>query len=225
MTPFCPVEATTYGYYPVLGPNAALLAVFGIICIAQIVFALVTRIYSYSLAIAAGALLESLGYVGRMLMRGNPWGKSGLQLNIICLILGPSFVAAGIYLTLKHVVRLNGAEHSRLKPHMYTWVFVGCDIGSIVLQAIGGGVAAAADGGSMLKVGNTIIIVGIAFQVVTMSLCGILAADYVVRRHWSGRRARTMGAPEKKAGAANANVFQAAVAFAYLTILIRCIYR
>ncbi|KJZ71352.1 hypothetical protein HIM_09235 [Hirsutella minnesotensis 3608] len=116
-SPACPVEATTYGYAPALWANATLLAIFAACCLAQLALAATTRVYSYSLAAGAGALLET----------------------IVCLIIGPSFTAAAVYLTAKHVVRRDGPEYSPLRPDLYTWVFIGCDAGSIALQAIGGG--------------------------------------------------------------------------------------
>ncbi|CAI4214025.1 unnamed protein product [Parascedosporium putredinis] len=223
VTPACPVEATTYGYYPALGTNAALLAFNALFCLGQIAIGLKTKVYFYSFAIAAGCLLEALGYAGRIIMHDNPWSDSGMRLQIVCLIIGPSFIAGGIYLTLKHFIRLNGPEHSRLKPELYTWIFIGCDIGSICLQAIGGGLAGAAkDNLKLLKTGNNIIIAGIAFQVVTMVFCGVLTADYSIRRY---RNRSSKSASKGRTVDSKAVMFQMGVAFAYLTVLIRCIYR
>ncbi|PKS12594.1 hypothetical protein jhhlp_000802 [Lomentospora prolificans] len=223
VTPACPVEATTYGYYPSLGPNAALLAVYAVLFFAQIIMGFMTKVYFFSAAIAAGCFLEALGYGGRIIMHNNPWSDSGMRIQIVCLIIGPSFIAGGIYLTLKHFIRLNGPEHSRLRPNLYTWIFIGCDIGSICLQAIGGGLAGSAkDNRDLLEAGNNVIIAGIAFQVATMVFCGILTVDYSIRRYRN--RAAKSHIKTKGAGA-KAMLFQAGVAFAYLTVLIRCIYR
>lgn len=225
VTPECPVEATTYGYYPALGTNSTLLAVFAVLLVSQLVMGYLTKVYAYSLTIAAGCLLETLGYAGRLIMNKNPWNQTGLRMQIVCLIIGPSFIAAGIYLTLKHFIRLNGPEFSRLKPQWYTWIFIGCDIGSILLQAAGGGLAGAAgDDMDMMGIGNNIIIAGIAFQVATMTTCGILTADYSIRRY---RHRKTHPEATKTTGASSkkAMIFQASVVFAYVTVLIRCIYR
>ena len=112
-------------------------------------------------------LIYSLvGYIGRIIMHNNPWSGAGFKTQICCLVLAPSFLAAGIYVTLKHLVIYCGPENSRLKPRLYPWVFIGCDFGSIVLQAIGGGVASAAgDHGSkpgLLKSGNGLIVAGVS---------------------------------------------------------------
>ncbi|KAJ4250191.1 hypothetical protein NW762_012006 [Fusarium torreyae] len=221
VTPACPVEATTYGYTPALGPNAALLAIFAICAIVQIAVGIWKRVYSYSIAIAVGSAIEAVGYGGRLAMHNNPWSSSGFTIQITCLIIGPSFVAAGIYLTLKHFIRNNNPEFSLLKPRLYTWVFIGCDAGSIVLQAAGGGIAGSAgrDKVDLLDIGNNVMIAGIAFQVITMALCGVLASAYAVRRR------RHRNDPTVAVIPAKTKIFACVVAFAYLTILVRCIYR
>ncbi|CVL07535.1 related to RTA1 domain protein [Fusarium mangiferae] len=219
--PTCPVEATTYGYAPVLGANATLLTVFILCAIIQLVFGTWKRVYSYSFAIFFGCVLEAVGYVGRLMMHQNPWSSSGFRMQIICLIIAPSFIAAGIYLTMKHFIRCNNPEYSFLKPQLYTWIFIGCDIGSILLQAAGGGIAGSAgsENQHLLDIGNNVMIAGIAFQVVTMVICGILASIYAARR-WQHRHKPAVGKFYQ-----TTQVFMCAVGFAYLVVLIRCIYR
>ncbi len=226
VSPACPVEATTYGYYPVLGVNATLCAAFGILCALQLLFGLLTRVRSYSAVVAGGCLLECLGYVGRLMMRPNPWDLDGTKMQIVCLVIAPSFTVAGVYLTLKHAVARNGARFSRLRPGLYAPVFVGCDLGSICLQSIGGGVAASAGADlDLLHLGNNIIIAGIAFQVATMVVCGLLAADYIARLVRHRRQTKATVSIQETTSAIKAQIFQFAVMFAYFAILIRCIYR
>jgi hypothetical protein len=168
-------------------------------------------------------------------------------MQICCLVLAPSFLAAAIYLTLKHVVLYCGPEHSRLKPRLYPWVFIGCDLGSIVLQACGGGVAAAApDQGSanvdekkrqaLLDAGNGLIIAGIGFQIATMTACAILMTDYYLRFSKAKKQAlRSSGDFSTESNweknrnnpaiKRNFRLFIGAVSIAFVTTLIRCVYR
>ncbi|KAF7517170.1 hypothetical protein G7054_g13892 [Neopestalotiopsis clavispora] len=228
VTPLCPVEATTYGYAPNLGANAALCVVFGMVLIFQLAIGFWSKIYGYSAAIAGGSLLECVGYIGRLKMHNNAWDMSGFQMQIVCLIIGPSFTAAGVYLTLKDFVRHNGPQYSRIKPAQYPWIFVCCDAGSILLQAAGGGVAGSAGktNPDLLNTGNNIMIAGIAFQVATMIICGFLSVDYIIRlvRHRNNRNNIGENVTNHKVNK-EAHIFQLVVAFAYITILIRSIYR
>ena len=225
----CPVEATTYGYRPNLAANIIFLTVFSILVLAHFPLAWRYRLWGYSFAVASGSFLELLGFGGRIMMNDNPWSEDGFRLQIVCLVLAPSFIAAGVYLTLKHLVIYFGPEHSRIKPKFYTWIFIGCDAASIIIQAIGGGVAAAADrtNRQLLNTGNGLIIAGIAFQVATMSVCGLLALDFAFRLWKSGNHRSALG---RSGGGRSGRIgrpelFCGFVFFAYITILIRCIYR
>lgn len=235
VTPQCPAIATTYGYAPILSVNAFFLALFALCCLATLIVGVWTKTWTYTVALGMGTLLEAAGYAGRILMNGNPWSDSGFRLQIVCLVLGPSLVAAAIYLTLKHFVLYCGPQYSPLKPRLYPWVFIGCDIGSIVLQAVGGGIAASGGSSNMklLNAGNSLIVTGIAFQVATMTACGLLVLLYV----WRYRK----GAPMKgqlneksdyqlskeqgNVSLGKVKLFGAVVCLAYFTVLIRCIYR
>ncbi|KAK2745700.1 hypothetical protein FQN57_003597 [Myotisia sp. PD_48] len=226
VTPGCPVEATTYGYTPHLAGNIFLSAFFGVLALAQLGFGVYRRTWTFLIALFLACALECIGYIGRILMNDNPWSESAFKIQIVCLILAPSLLAAGIYLTLKHIVLYVGPEFSRLKPALYTWIFIGCDIGSLVLQSVGGGVAAAAGRSkrTLLDVGNNIIITGIAFQVATMAVCGLLALEFCFRVY----RSRGSFAPKDSSLKSDNRrfwIFCCAEIFAYVTILIRCIYR
>ncbi|KAE8393495.1 RTA1 like protein-domain-containing protein [Aspergillus alliaceus] len=222
VTPLCPVEATTYGYYPNYGGNIFFAVFFGLCGLFQLGFGIYFRSWTLMVALVVGTFLEMAGYIGRVLMHNNPWSSGAFKLQIVAIILGPTFIAAGIYLTLKHIILSLGPEHSRLRPKLFTWIFIGCDIGSLILQAAGGGVAAAAgsDQRDLLNAGNDIIITGIAFQVATMSVCGLLGLEFFLRylRRGSGEKSLDSGN-----GRTKLVIF--ADIFAYFTVLIRCIYR
>ncbi|KAF5568031.1 rta1 domain-containing protein [Fusarium phyllophilum] len=123
-------------------------------------------------------------------------------MQIICLIIAPSFIAAGIYLTMKHFIQSNNPEYSFLKPQLYTWIFIGCDVGSILLQAAGGGIAGSAgsENQHLLDIGNNVMIAGIAFQVVTMVICGVLPRSML---HVDGGISTGLPLPEMAGGWGN----------------------
>ncbi|KAI1619027.1 RTA1 like protein-domain-containing protein [Exophiala viscosa] len=236
ISPECPVEDSTYGYYPNLGVNSFFIALFGLCLFAQLFLGVWRRTWTYLVVVGIGCFGEAVGYIGRIIMHHNPWSPAGFKTQICCLVLAPSFLAAGIYVTLKHVVIYCGPEHSRLRPNLYPWIFIGCDFGSIVLQAIGGGTAAAAgsqgQNKKLLKAGDDLIVAGIAFQVATMAVCGVLVLDYFLRFQKAKKtksEAHLESEYEKNAtqGKASRNfrIFCIAMGLAFLTIFIRCIYR
>ncbi|KAJ9651618.1 hypothetical protein H2198_009121 [Neophaeococcomyces mojaviensis] len=103
-------------------------------------------------------------------------------------------------------------------------------------EAIGGGVAAGASGrdsSKLLDAGNGLIVAGIAFQVATMAVCGLLVLDFLIR--FRRAKANKLENVEEKTQHqvdqrdrrkhTMFRMFCVAVALAYLTVLIRCIYR
>ena len=134
ITPECPLSATTYGYYPNLSANSFFIALFGLCLFLQLVLGTWRKTWTWLVVLTIGTFGEAVGYIGRIIMHGNPWSGAGFKTQICCLVLAPSFLAAGIYVTLKHVVMYCGAENSRLKPRLIPWIFIGLDFGSIVCE-------------------------------------------------------------------------------------------
>ena len=105
---------------------------------------------------------------------------------LICLTIAPAFLSGGIYLCLSRIIIVYGEHLARFKPRTYTIIFVCSDIFALVLQAIGGALADTADTGSDLQqTGINIMIAGLAFQVVSLTIFIALCLDFgwrVMRR-------------------------------------------
>lgn len=104
---------------------------------------------------------------------------------------------------------------SRLPPKAYYYLFIPCDLVSLVLQGAGGGLSSSSSGSS--QAGVDVAIAGLSFQVFTLVVFIGLAGDYAVR-YW--RNAHT-----EKSFPRNFRVFVAFLSLAIILILIRCIYR
>ena len=226
ITPQCPLSATVYGYYPNLTANSIFLTIFAICTIAQLTLGIWYKLRAFTFAVTLGCLGECLGYGGRIIMHSNPWSSAGFKIQIVCIILSPSLLAAGIYLALKHLVLVMGREKSRLRPNLYTWIFILCDVFSIILQAGGGGVSAS-NSPNLIAIGDHVMTAGVAFQVVTMFVCIALALDF----GWTvlkSRRAQADRNSEKALHNLESRRFRyylACTSVAFLAIFIRCIYR
>lgn len=61
VSPICPVWATTLGYYPIKGLNIFLAIAYGIAAIITIVIGVWKRTWGFSIAVAAGCILECVG--------------------------------------------------------------------------------------------------------------------------------------------------------------------
>ena len=114
-----------------------------------------------------------------------------------------------------------GADFSRLRPAFYTWIFICADVVAILVQVLGASIASA--GGSGAKTGNTIMIIGLAFQVGSLVLFGAMAAEYGARV-WKHRFELNETTSALRMGV-YFRACVAAIALAYLCILMRCAYR
>ena len=89
LTPECPVEQTIYGYAPGLGVNAFFCAYFGVFTLVNLFLTIRYKSWFYGTLVLLGAAGETVGYVGRLIMHGNPWDSVGFQMQICTLIFSP----------------------------------------------------------------------------------------------------------------------------------------
>jgi hypothetical protein len=87
---------------------------------------------------------------------------------------------------LARIVVVYGEEYSRFRPRTYTIMFIACDFCSLVLQAVGGAIAATSSGPAAENTGVHIMVGGLAFQVASLAVFAILSADFA----WSVRKNR-----------------------------------
>lgn len=146
------------------------------------------------------------------------------------MTIAPAFLAAGIYLCLSRIVTTFGVENSRIKPLSYPRIFIPCDFLSLVLQAIGGGIASVkTHNHEDPKVGNNIMIAGLAFQVFTLLIFILLAIDFAIR---TMRRISVLGTQDALDSSHAAlrkslpfKAFLIVLSFSTLCIFTRCVYR
>ena len=112
---------------------------------------------------------------------------------------------------------------SRVRPALYTYVFISCDVTSILLQAIGGALASAAEDNALLDIGDHVMLSGLVFQVFTLVVFGICAADYICAIYRNRNRLNPATARFRQS--LRFKLFIVALWVAYLGILTRCSYR
>jgi hypothetical protein len=113
---------------------------------------------------------------------------------------------------------------------MYPKIFIPCDFFSLVLQALGGGMASTATHtGKNPATGNHIMLAGLAFQVATLAVYITLSTDFAIRT-W--RRISALGKSQaldpthtKLRNSFRFRGFIVALIFATLCIFTRSVYR
>jgi hypothetical protein len=128
-------------YQPSIPGNSFFLALFIIFLLTQIYLGIRHKTTGVTISFCLGITMEVIGYIGRILMHHNPFIKNYFLVYLIDLTIGPTLIAAGIYLCMARIVVVyDGGELrvSRWQPRSYTLVFFGWDLISLILQAIGG---------------------------------------------------------------------------------------
>ncbi|CCG22292.1 Rta3 protein [Candida orthopsilosis Co 90-125] len=151
--------------------NIIFLVVFAISFLWYILILAKSRYWWFNIAFFCGAALEFLGFLGRVLSFNDMTYFPYYLLQLIVLTIAPAFIMGGIYFLLGQLVIIHGRQFSILKPLWYAYIFIACDVTSLVIQAIGGGIASVrAENYENADPGTYTMIAGIAFQVFSMSI-------------------------------------------------------
>lgn len=78
----CPLEISVFRYLPSLPANATFLAVFSLLLILHLVQGIRYKAWAYMGCIIAGCALEVAGYVGRIMLYGNPFDFNAFLVNL-----------------------------------------------------------------------------------------------------------------------------------------------
>ncbi len=76
----CSILDTPLGYIPSPGTNVFVAAVFSILLIAQVFLGIRHRTWGFMIGMIGGLLLEIAGYVGRRLLKANPFSEDRFML-------------------------------------------------------------------------------------------------------------------------------------------------
>ncbi|KAH8815992.1 RTA1 like protein [Xylogone sp. PMI_703] len=174
-------------YQPSIPGNVIFLVIIDALGLAQLIMWGYYSVGLVGISMVTGMLSESLGYVARILLHFDPFNRAYFLWYLICLTIGPVFIAAAIYLCLGRIVVVYGEEISRIKPRSYTLFFMGCDVISLVVQAVGGGIAASAPitNQPMIDAGTHVLVAGLSFQVASLFAFSVCSLEYLwrVKKH------------------------------------------
>ncbi|CAJ2504048.1 Uu.00g114420.m01.CDS01 [Anthostomella pinea] len=228
----CPYEHSYYDYRIWLVPNVIFAAIFGVSLVAYISTYIRTRRSGvFTIAIVLGLVVEIDGYVGRILSWNNQWSSTAFIMQVTSLTFAPAFLAAGIYVCLRKIVSAVGPENSRIRPELYTRIFIPCDIICLFTQSIGGTFSAiAASKHKDTNVADKVIIVGLALQVVTLFAFIAVATDFGIRTMLRRQHLGSAALDQNPAmvavrGSWLFKGFIAALTVSTIAIFIRCVFR
>lgn len=171
------------GMVPNLAFNIAMLVIWSLL-LAFHTTMVWRKQYWFSIAFMCAGIMEVIGYVGRVISHYNVFKIDPFLMQMVCLTIAPVFTMGGVYYQLAKLIEIYGHRFSLLpSPMAYSYIFIACDIISLVIQAAGGGQSgSAATSGTNTDVGDNIFVGGLAVQVASMTIfiCLMLHLFYKV---------------------------------------------
>ncbi|CAG8156763.1 unnamed protein product [Penicillium olsonii] len=215
--PYHPGWQTAYGYVPSEAAGIVFCALFGASLLVHVVQFSWKRMW-WLCVFPVGSLVELIGWAGRTWSSKCVYNQNAFLMQISTLIIAPTFFTAGIYILLGRFISIFGRQSSVLSPKAYLWIFCTCDIISLVVQAVGGGLASSAfarEGGNTDPGSNTMV-GGVIFQLASITVFVICAADFL-------RRVSKMGV--LRTASVSFILLMLAMVISVLCIYVRSIYR
>ncbi|TEB22953.1 RTA1-like protein [Coprinellus micaceus] len=224
-----PAEWSPYNYIPSQSAGIAMIAVFGLSTLLHFGVALWHRMWWILPTVVLCGALEVAGWGGRLWSYYQPWNGSPFELQICTTIIAPTPLLAAVFVIFGEVIRRLGSGYSRLSAKYYTIIFCTCDVIALIVQGVGGGLAAtAADNGRDPTTGSRIMLGGIAFQLAVITIFAFCAAEYLVRYAWDVpvRSIKGSGAEtERGEFTGKLKTMVSAIGFVTVVLFIRAIYR
>ncbi|CAG9952351.1 unnamed protein product [Clonostachys rosea f. rosea IK726] len=171
-----------YHYDPNRGAAGAFVALF-ILCTIVHLYKLVRGRTWFFIPFIIGLAFEAAGYVGRNISAGETpnWTTGPYILQSLTLLLGPTLLAASIYMALGRLIRLlNADRHSIIRTTWLTKVFVLGDVLSFLTQSGGGGMLAKAKTQADMSMGENIIMGGLFIQIIFFGF--FIVVTYIFHR-------------------------------------------
>lgn len=116
-----------------------------------------------------------------------------------------------------------GHKISAIRPVWYTRFFIFCDMISLSLQGVGGGLAASANRDSTMETGNKLMLAGLIFQIVSLVIFAGACGHFFFRV----RKVPSLKDPlyRRLRSTAKFRGFLWAMGVSFITIFTRCVYR
>ncbi|KAI9058096.1 RTA1-domain-containing protein [Trametes sanguinea] len=175
-------QVTPYGYTPTKSVCIALVVLFGITSALHAAQAIRYRLWWLLPTAVLGGLAELVGWIGRLWSSINPPAIDPYLIQVVATIVAPTPFIAANFMILGHIIKQLGSQYSRLSARWYAIVFVACDFGALVAQALGGAQAAnAVQNNKDPDTGGHIMLGGIAFQLIAICVYALLALEFLLR--------------------------------------------
>ncbi|KAF9004321.1 RTA1-domain-containing protein [Cyathus striatus] len=177
-----PEGLNLYGYEPTKWASILLVALYIMTTIYH--FRQVFQYKSWWLiaTVCLSGFLEVVGWGARAKSSFDPNARMPYIIQSSVTVLAPTPLIGANFIIMGRIIRRLGPAYSRLSPKLYSTIFLSCDILALLIQGTGGGMAASASSGNgSATTGSDIILFGIVFQLVMVTVYLIVGAEFFWR--------------------------------------------
>ncbi|KAF9534640.1 RTA1-like protein [Crepidotus variabilis] len=219
-------DNSPYNYIPSQTVAIIVLVLFSVSTITHVAQAAWFRTWWLLPTAAFCGIIEILGWSGRLWSSISPFLEIPFQIQITCTIVAPTPLLAANFVIFGRIIERLGSQYSRLTPKWYTIIFCTCDVISLVIQGIGGGLAATADTLENANKGGNIMLGGIAFQLGVIIIFTLCATEFFIR-YFKGAPIRAVQPGSRSTGefTSRLKIMTGAMSFVTVVLFIRAIYR
>ncbi|KAI0325199.1 RTA1-domain-containing protein [Cubamyces sp. BRFM 1775] len=176
-----------------ISPDYGYLPIRSVSLMFTILFALTTAIHLwqafrvrgwwllFTVILAGGG--EVAGWYGREWSHDQPLNDTPYTIQILALILSPTPLVGALFITFGRMAARLGQRYSRLRPRLYSRIFLTIDIICLLVQAGGGSISSGNNDVKVAQIGSDITLGGIIFQLVALTVFGALLVEYLTRRN------------------------------------------
>jgi len=176
-------DDSPYNYIPTEWIGILFVVLYSLITAVHLFQAVRHKIWWLTFTFVLCGVGEIIGWIGRLWSSTQelPLSQDPFLMQIVCTIIAPTFMTAGMFFVFGRIINMVGSEYSRLTPKVYGLVFVGADVVALVIQAVGGAKAASADTPDQSETGAKIMVAGIIIQMAAITLYIVVQAEYLFR--------------------------------------------
>jgi len=171
-----------YGYIPTLSVTVVFTVFFFFSTMIHLGQAIRYKMWYLLLTAVTAGNLEVTGWAARTYSHFYPGKLMPYLIQTVTTINAPTPLVAAYFIILAEIIRRLGPCYSRLSPKMYAIVFLTADMVALTVQGVGGALAAIAAGNHKNpQMGGRIMLGGIIFQMIAITLYMMLAIEFLYR--------------------------------------------
>lgn len=175
-----------YNYVPTEWICIFFVASYSISTVVHMGQALKYKLWWMIPTVTFAGIMEIFGWSARLWSSRNPELLMPYEMQLVGTVLAPTPLIAANFVILGRIINRFGPQFSRLVPNMYIMVFCSFDVICLVVQAVGGALAAqAVNENKVPTLGGNIMLGGIAAQLFAIVVYMGLAAEFFLRQKYN----------------------------------------